>query len=184
MASFAGASRAQAKPIFRVKELFFDRKKVDRSLSKAEKKNLTIIGSFIRTSARRSIVRARRKNRSELTKAERKSLRRRFKEPDIRKIPKSKFPFASADPGRPPRVPGLVSGSILRSFLFFAYEARRRSVVIGPALVGGVSGTAPRALESGGRSSGKNLRAHPYMGPALIENLPVIRNVWRNSLKR
>lgn len=183
MAAFGSASTAQSKPLIRMKELFFDRKKVTNALDKSARRNLSKVGAFIRNSARRSIVKARRKNESELTKRERRSLKIRFKVRNIKKVPRSAFPFASAAPGSPPRVPGLLGGSLLRKFLFFAYEARRRSVVIGPARVSGASGTAPKALEEGGRSSGKTQVPHPYMGPALKANLAVVRDVWRNSIK-
>jgi len=75
-----------------------------------------------------------------------------------------------SQPGRPPHSH---EGSLKRG-IFFAFEPRRRSVVIGPVSHG--NSDAPAALEYGGttkfgtRAGPKRtakIRPRPYMGPAL-----------------
>lgn len=56
----------------------------------------------------------------------------------------------------PPAGPPYSHVGLLRRFLFFAYDRDRKSVVIGPALLPGRSGTtAPELLEYGGSVPGK-----------------------------
>lgn len=74
---------------------------------------------------------------------------------------------------------------ILKRFLFFSYDAPRRSVVIGPARVPGRRDpSAPETLEEGGTSRAGRIRPRPYMKPAfdrqLAKQLP---ELWRNGLK-
>jgi hypothetical protein len=91
----------------------------------------------------------------------------------------------------------------LKQFIFFAYEERARSVVIGPARLNGTVATESLpALEYGGRSfklerkygGGANARpqkrrtpikvaARPFMRPALAAELPKLSAMWRNSVK-
>ena len=98
----------------------------------------------------------------------------------------------------PPGQPPSSHTGLLKKFIFFGYDRRRRSVVIGPARLARTAGIAPRALEHGGRSvtttrgrRGKRkrtvptrVRARPYMGPALNKELPRIPDLWRNSVRR
>lgn len=100
----------------------------------------------------------------------------------------------SAPPGAPPNVH---EGS-LRRLLFFAYDPRADSVVVGP--VGFRRSEAPRTLEFGGRATVARRRlqkdgsrtvrtrrvrieARPYMGPALRKERPNIPRAWANSVR-
>ncbi len=141
---------------------FFDRQKVVNATDAATRKVLSKFGAFVRTRARSSI----RKRK------------------------------AVSVPGSPPtnRV------GLLRQFLFFSYDSDRKSVVIGPAKLNGrVSSDALPALEYGGTSTiegvrfrgGKkvrtrkrvNIKARPFMGPALTQELPKLEGMWRDSVK-
>lgn len=91
-------------------------------------------------------------------------------------------------PGQPPTS----WTGLLRRFLFFSYEPRKRSVVIGPARLNKGDGEAPRLLEHGGTVArrgrgGKRrvlrYRARPYMGPAFEKELPKLPRMWRDSVR-
>ena len=102
-------------------------------------------------------------------------------------------------PGEPPRSH---VGS-LRDLIFFSWDARTRSVVVGPALfkqspdaASPVSGTVPSVLEHGGqiivkrlarkfgsRSPIVTIAPRPYMLPALNKNLDVLPPMWMGSVK-
>jgi endo-1,4-beta-mannosidase len=93
---------------------------------------------------------------------------------------------ASSKPGQPPNK----HTGYLAKFLYFAYEPKTMSVVIGPALLNQVQskGVAPLALEEGGFSTGKNrervkIRKRPYMGPAYQANESKMDALWRNSVR-
>ena len=74
----------------------------------------------------------------------------------------------------------------LRELILFAFDAIRRSVVIGPVLFRAGS-EAANLLEEGGTATrkGKTLtyRARPYMGPAFREELAKLPPSWRDSIK-
>ncbi len=102
-------------------------------------------------------------------------------------------------PGSPP---SSHDPHLLRSFILFSYEPLRRSVVIGPAKVGGKIGNAPQALEEGGDSEAwesfwvgagpgrqrrrrlvkTTVRARPFMVPAFNAELPGVPALWANSI--
>lgn len=93
---------------------------------------------------------------------------------------------AIASPGSPPSD----HGGALKKLLFFAFDPRASSVVIGPEKFG--EGKAPGLLEFGGSTtiqfrSGRTAQAKyhpfPYMGPALKANLSQIPAQWANSVK-
>ncbi len=85
--------------------------------------------------------------------------------------------------------------NLLRDFILFAFEAARRSVIIGPAKLSGRIGNAPEALEEGGESEAfegfgvkrklvkTKVRARPYMLPAFEAELPGVDRLWANSVK-
>jgi hypothetical protein len=84
------------------------------------------------------------------------------------------------------------SVSFLREFLYFAYDASSKSVVIGPARLNGtVDANAPHALEYGGTSTaidhGKakkvSIRPHPFMRPADAAERPGLRDLWKDSVR-
>ena len=70
-----------------------------------------------------------------------------------------------------------------------------KSVVIGPARLNQKVGTAPRALEHGGRSQVRakrrgrrvtrttTIRARPFMGPAFEKEEPKLPAMWRDSIR-
>ena len=101
-------------------------------------------------------------------------------------------------PARPGEPPSSHKGH-LRRLIFFGYEPQQRTVVIGPALLGGRSPygpqTVPEVLEEGGtvttRDPGRdgervrrNYRGNPFMGPAMEQELPNFPDLWRDSVRR
>lgn len=97
-----------------------------------------------------------------------------------------------SQPGQPPSS----HTGLLRRFIFFGYEPRRKSVVIGPMRLNAKTGDAPAALEHGGRSrvtSGGRRRKRivrtvtitqrPYMRPALAREQPKLPGMWKDSVK-
>ena len=84
----------------------------------------------------------------------------------------------------------------LKKFIFFAYDVRRQSVVIGPVRLNNKPGEAPAALEYGGRSHvvrrnrlGRRqrrtivIRPRPFMGPAMEKERPKLSAMWENSVR-
>jgi hypothetical protein len=90
----------------------------------------------------------------------------------------------------PPGSPPYSHVGLLRKFILFAYDAQRRSVVIGPTLTKEGS-AAPRLLEHGGdaviEDRGKKRRAHyrprPFMQPAFAAEQPKLPAMWRDSVR-
>ncbi len=93
-------------------------------------------------------------------------------------------------PGQPPSS----HTGLLKRFIFFAYEPRRRSVVIGPARLNQKTGEALPALEHGGqvrivsRRKGARrrivrIRPRPFMGPAFEREKPKLSAMWRDSIR-
>ena len=100
---------------------------------------------------------------------------------------------------RPGQPPSSHSG-LLKKFIFFGYDPRWRSVVIGPERLGG-RGEAPPALEYGGPSHAIDfiypgggerrkkvhrritVKARPYMGPAFEKERPKLTQIWRDSIR-
>ena len=94
----------------------------------------------------------------------------------------------SSRPGQPPSS----HTGILKQFIFFGYDAYRRSVVIGPVVTSRKSSGVPEVLEYGGKvtitsgaAKGKTttIEARPYMGPAFDKELDVVPKLWVNSIK-
>ncbi|HNQ22488.1 MAG TPA: hypothetical protein PKK06_05280 [Phycisphaerae bacterium] len=98
---------------------------------------------------------------------------------------------AVSKPGEPPSS----HIGLLRKFIFFGYDAGRRSVVIGPLRLNQKVGDAPQALEYGGTSTvveglrGKRkkrrvrIAARPFMGPAFEREKPKLPALWAKSVK-
>jgi len=138
-------------------DMFFDRKKVIRAADAANRKNLSKAGAFIRTTARSSIRRRK----------------------------------GASAPGSPPSS----HTGLLKRFLFFGYDRGRQTVVIGPMRLNQKIGTAPEALEHGGtsivveglrrrrRKRRVQIRARPFMGPALQKELPKFPSLWAKSVR-
>lgn len=83
---------------------------------------------------------------------------------------------------------------LLRRLIFFGYDRRRESVVVGPAARR--NSKVPRVLEEGGISTATSwdghqlterkikIRARPYMAPALEAERENIPKAWRNVVTR
>lgn len=80
---------------------------------------------------------------------------------------------------------------LLKRFIFFVYDRTKRSVIVGPARLGGKVGQAPEALEYGGQSQtisrGERrsvfVQPHPFMQPAFEAEKPKLPDMWRDSIK-
>jgi len=94
---------------------------------------------------------------------------------------------------RPGQTPTSHTG-LLRRFIFFGYDRRTESVVVGP--VGFRRSRVPSVLEVGGRTVMQSRRrgrgqkkrtvriaARPYMRPALEKERSNLPTVWRNSVR-
>jgi len=94
----------------------------------------------------------------------------------------------TSQPGSPPSS----HTGLLKKFIFFGYDPRKDSVVIGPVrLTQKGRGEAPSLLEYGGTTKveyrGKRKRARvrprPFMGPAFEKEQPKLPAMWRDSIK-
>jgi hypothetical protein len=90
----------------------------------------------------------------------------------------------TSKPGSPP----FSHKGTLKKFLFFDYDANKRSVVIGPVIVPGKPGKAPSVLEHGGRvtlprGNSAAIAPRPFMQPAFIKELAQIKTLWKDSIK-
>lgn len=90
----------------------------------------------------------------------------------------------SARPGEPPKTH---KKKFLRKFLYFAYDERNKSVVIGPVLLQRTrTDKIPRLMEGGGTRvmmRDRTLRhmryhPHPYMRPAFDKNISKIPGLF------
>jgi len=94
-------------------------------------------------------------------------------------------------PGKPPTS----RTGLLKKTIIFNADPDRRNVIIGPMKLNRRSEDAPFALEHGGmativrgsptrpRRERKYIKARPFMGPAMDENLPKLPGMWRDSIK-
>ncbi len=92
----------------------------------------------------------------------------------------------SAPAGSPP----YSHTGLLRKFIFFAWDASRESVVIGPALLSGrpSAPTIPEVLEHGGserapRGGTTRYAARPFMVPAFEAEKPRLPQMWKDSVR-
>jgi hypothetical protein len=95
----------------------------------------------------------------------------------------------TSPPGKPPHS----HVGLLRNLIFFGYDERTDSVVVGP--VGFKRSSAPNVLEFGGtttvvrRRRGKLVKRRarvakrPYMAPALEKERPKLPKLWANSVR-
>lgn len=84
---------------------------------------------------------------------------------------------------------------LLRKFIFFGYDAARKTIVVGPMRLNQKVGAAPEALEHGGTSTvvigrrgkrrkrGIRVKPRPYMGPAMQKEAPKFAGLWSNSVR-
>jgi len=90
----------------------------------------------------------------------------------------------------PPGSPPYSHVGLLKKFILFAYDASRKSVVIGPTLIRAES-IAPRLLEYGGEttletkfgSKRARYRPRPFMGPAFVAEQSQLPSLWKNSVR-
>ena len=94
----------------------------------------------------------------------------------------------SSVPGKPPSS----HTGLLKRFIFFGYDRRNLSVVIGPArLTDNNRGLAPSILEYGGTATVKGkkrkknvtIQPRPFMGPAFEKEKPNLPSMWKDSVK-
>ena len=90
----------------------------------------------------------------------------------------------TSKPGRPP----FSHTGVLKKFLFFGYDADRRSVVIGPVIAPGKAGKAPPVLEHGGKVSlptgnQADIAPRPFMAPAFEKEKATLPLLWKDSIK-
>jgi hypothetical protein len=131
--------RSVGSTLSRTKNFFFDRAIVRDHLTGATYSAIMSVSAYIRTVAINSMKRG-----------------------TLKKSGKQKGKQLHSKPGKPPRY----WQGLIRRFLFFAYDTRSESVVIGPMQLGGKS-TVLRDLEMG--NSAKGLAPRPYMEPAFIK---------------
>ena len=103
-----------------------------------------------------------------------------------------------SEPGQPPSVHTQDRVATLKN-IWFVFERRRASVVVGPLRLNGSTlrgsnrSTVPELHELGGSAvleSRKTKRrrraryaARPFMGPAMKRELPKFEGLWANSVK-
>ena len=152
---------------------FFDRKAVLKRVDRARRHVLSKFGGYVRKTARRSITKA----------------------PYITRKPRGQkrvdFRTKISRPGRPP----YSRTGLLKKLIFFGYDPRRDSVVIGPEPLNQKTGDAPEALEYGGTSTvvegpkdnrrkrRVQIKARPYMGPAFLKAQAKLPPLWRDSVR-
>ena len=144
------------------KQFFFDRQIVISAVGVATAKNMSRAGAFIQRAAR-------------------SSLRRRK---------------SASAPGQPPSVHTNDRVATLKN-IWFTFNPANTSVVVGPLklgssrLVGSDQPTVPALHEFGGvavvgngnRRRRARYAARPFMGPAMIKELPKFEGLWADSVK-
>lgn len=97
----------------------------------------------------------------------------------------------SARVSKPGRPPSSHVGTYKR-LIYFVFDAPKRSVVIGPALLRAGSqvprvlehgGTMPRGRSASGRAGLAHYRARPHMGPAFDKELNKAPGLWADSIR-
>lgn len=173
---------------------FFDSGPVMRRVGDAERRVLSKFGSFVRRTAQTSMRPARRMKQHEMKGKVLERYNRQKGQAKRYGGPMPKRPFASSDIGKPPRT----HTKILKRNIFFGYDTKRQTVIIGPAIAAArSSGEAPRTLEEGGTATvmiagrrGRRVRRRiriaprPFMGPARDKELPKLPKMWKNSVTR
>jgi hypothetical protein len=99
-----------------------------------------------------------------------------------------KYRRGPSKPGQPPSA-HREFGALLRKLLFFAYDEKSETAVVGP--VAHRNAEAPRLNEFGGKAHRKHGRhkgrvvsypPRPFMAPALKLNEPRMPSEWGNSI--
>ena len=164
---------------------FLDSPHVMAQVGKAERRVLNRQGGMVRTYARNSMPRKRYKKPHEMSPAEVEQFEGAVARAKALGKPRPKRPVASSEPGEPP----MRQTGALRKGIFYSFDPRTRSVVVGPERESRKDPKSPATLEFGGTSSigGRLVRieARPYMGPAMESATqdPKFDQMWRNSVK-
>lgn len=155
------------------KSNFFDRAKVKAAMDRAAHKVLSRLGAYVRQRAKTSL---RYRDRASLPgnppSVHRTGLRRKTNKKTGTRTVQAVSP--------------------LRELILFAWDASRRSVVIGPVLLRAGS-KVPALLEYGGVGEVRDpvtrkvrkaaFAPRPYMRPALDEELKLLPPNWRDTIK-
>lgn len=170
-----------------VGRLFFDRRGVIVATEKAERQRLSKAGAFVRRRAKSSIRQARRKRLAELDAEELRIYQIAVAKAKAagRRKPRPWW-FKHSEPGQPPRS---ISG-LLRKHIYFTWDERTRTTVVGPALLSGApsANTIPEVLEYGGvitnrRGRRSVIAPRPFMRPALEAEMHHFPDLFRNSIR-
>lgn len=149
-----------------MKENFFDREKVDKSLDAPSKRTLSKWSLYAKRTAKKSLKRAKRAKLADLPPERQRAFRIRKAIAKRKKEPKPTLPDATSDPGKPPLLharthkKGKTGGkgdSPLKTLIFNAYDPKSRSAVAGPVAFNTTRGKATKALEYGGRAKVRTL---------------------------
>ena len=156
-----------------VMKLFFDREAVMKQVRADQRRYFAKAGGFARTTARQSIRDA-----------------RKFKKIESKGMSPEEFTGAlrearyerSSKPGQPPRS----RSHLLRRNIFFAFDPPR-GVIAGPVKLSG-KGKIPKVLEVGGQTRNRErsfeIKARPYMAPALRKTVPQLPRLYAESVRR
>ena len=163
---------------------FLDRPHVMRKLKRAKLRVLSRQGGMVRKVAKRSIRPARQIRVGEMSPEQAERYAARVERAARDGQPRPRRPEAVSEPGETPRS----HTGLLKKFIFYAYDPRSESVVVGPTIQGAAKDrNAPKTLEFGGRVTTRqgNFRVEPrpYMGPALDVSRPTFAAMWRNSVR-
>lgn len=144
------------RPLFQVKQLFFDRPKVRKAVDQGTRRVLSRFGAFVRTKAR------------DLTK-KRPAKRQR-----------------TSDPGQPPRRhTGVLRRLIFFAYeperrTVVIGPAKIHGSPDSPTIPEVLEHGGRTKLSSGARA---RIAARPYMGPAMRDELPKLPQMWRDSVR-
>jgi len=138
-------------------EMFFDRKKVIRAADRANRRNLSKAGAFVRTTAKHSIRKRRAASAPGSPPSSHTGLLRRFI-------------FFGYERSRQTVVVGPMRLNQKAGTAPAALEHGGTSLV--------VEGTRRRR-----RKRRVRIRARPYMGPALAKEAPKFPKLWKNSIR-
>ncbi len=172
----------------KVKDLFFDSKKVKAALRKADRRNLSKFGAMVRREDKQSMKKARMIPIASLPPEQRKRYEKKrdkagkFLPQNMQPaaVRKGKRPLQASKPGQPPRVR---KGQI-KKLTFFSFDPAANSVVVGPAKLQGFKDpNVLKTLEEGGRNRYGIVAKRPHTLPASRRKLPKLQALWRDSLR-
>jgi len=172
------------------KKFFFDRARVQRAKDRATIRGLSKYGAFVRRDARKSI-----KKRVATARDRRLLLTGTKREKDLARKRIERKRRATSKPGEPPFSHVRDDKQSIRN-IWFAYDPRNESVVVGPIKFNAKGKNVPAVLEHGGSAvitfvkNGRfvqrrvRIAARPFMRPAGIKNLPKFKQFMKDSIRR